>query len=477
MNQNTVQVGIDAMSFYVPSIYLDLKTLAPSRNLDYDKLSKGLGVLKMALPDTNEDAASMAASAVLKLLKDYNLNPKDIGRLYIGTESGLDGAKPIATYVLGMLTQKLQEENSLKNNTNDNTKEEFFENCDALDMTFACIGGVDALQNTLDWARGNKNRIGIVVCTDYAKYDKFSGGEYTQGAGAVAMLVKQNPRLLAINDIWGVSTKNEHDFFKPNFSETPIFDGQFSNSCYQNRLRDAYFSFKKQAVEADLYKESDVLSEKWNSLVFHLPYAFHGKRMFSQIFTEERILTENQGTKKELLEKLNLSAEEIATEISTEISTEKLDELAKITSKTDLYKGFVNQKIADSQLASSEIGNMYTASIFMALMSCLEMKLVNNNGNDTNLENQKIGFCAYGSGSKSKVFEGILQSTAKEIIEKFDVFATLKLRKAIEIDAYEKLHDKNQTVPLSEQKNCFVLSEIKQEPETLAKARFYSYQK
>ena len=60
MNQNTVPVGIDAMSFYVPSIYLDLKTLAPSRNLDYDKLSKGLGVLKMALPNTNEDAASMA---------------------------------------------------------------------------------------------------------------------------------------------------------------------------------------------------------------------------------------------------------------------------------------------------------------------------------------------------------------------------------------------------------------------------------
>jgi len=463
MNQNTVQVGIDAMSFYVPSIYLDLKTLAPSRNLDYDKLSKGLGVLKMALPDTNEDAASMAANAVLKLLKDYDINPKDIGRLYIGTESGLDGAKPIATYVLGMLTEKLQEEN--------NTTEEFFENCDALDMTFACIGGVDALQNTLDWARGNKNRIGIVVCTDYAKYDKFSGGEYTQGAGAVAMLVKQNPRLLTINDIWGVSTKSEHDFFKPNFSETPVFDGQFSNSCYQNRLHDAYFSFKKQAVEADLYNENDIISQKWNSLIFHLPYAFHGKRMFSQIFTEERILTDNQEIKKEFLEKLNIKEEEM----STEISTAKLDELSKITSKTELYNHFVNQKIADAQLASSEIGNMYTASIFMALMSCLEMKLVNNDA--TNLENQKIGFCAYGSGSKSKVFEGILQKNAKEIIEKFDVFATLKLRKAIEIDAYEKLHDKKQIVPLNEQKNCFVLSEIKQEPETLAKARFYWYQK
>lgn len=462
MNQNTVQVGIDAMSFYVPSIYLDLKTLAPSRNLDYDKLSKGLGVLKMALPDVNEDAASMAANAVLKLINDYNLNPKEIGRLYIGTESGLDGAKPIATYVLGMLNEKLQEEQ------NSNSKEELFENCDAIDMTFACIGGVDALQNTLDWARNNKNRIGIVVCTDYAKYEKYSGGEYTQGAGAVAMLIKQNPRLLAINDIWGVSTKSEHDFFKPNFSETPVFDGQFSNSCYQNRLHDAYFSFKKQAVEEGLYNENDILSEKWNSLIFHLPYAFHGKRIFSQLFTEERILTENEEIKKEFLEKLNLTKKEV--------TVENLEDICKITSKTDLYRDFVNQKIADSQLASSEIGNMYTASIFMALMSCLEMKSVNNEG-DENLENQKIGFCAYGSGSKSKVFEGVLQKNAKEIIEKFGVFSTLKLRQSIDIDTYEKLHDKTQKNLLSNKKEGFVLSEIKQEPETLAKARFYSFLK
>ena len=463
MSQNPVHVGIDAMSFYVPSIYLDLKTLAPSRNLDYDKLSKGLGVLKMALPDTNEDAASMAANAVLKLIKDYNLNPKEIGRLYVGTESGLDGAKPIATYVLGMINKNFQKESHKLEEKNT----EFFENCDAIDMTFACIGGVDALQNTLDWAKNNKNRIGIVVCTDYAKYKKFSGGEYTQGAGAVAMLVKQNPRLLAINDIWGISTKSEHDFFKPNFSETPVFDGQFSNSCYQNRLRDAYFSFKKQAVEEGLYNENDILSEKWSSLIFHLPYAFHGKRMFSQIFTEERILTTNEEIKKEFLEKLNLKEENINVESS---------QLIKIVSKTDLYKDFVKQKIADSQLASSEIGNMYTASIFMALMSCLEMKL-NTNEENQSLENQKIGFCSYGSGSKSKVFEGILQASAKEIIEKFKVFSTLKLRKAIDIEVYEKLHDKTQKIPLAHKKNGFVLAEIKQEPKTLAHARFYSYQK
>jgi hydroxymethylglutaryl-CoA synthase len=452
MYSNISSVGIDAMSFYVPPIYLDLQTLAPSRNLDYNKLSKGLGVFKMALPDICEDAATMAANAVWKLLKTYRIKPETIGRLYIGTESGLDGAKPIATYVLEMLNAKLQQELQ--------TKEAFFENCDAIDMTFACIGGVDALHNTLDWVRGNENRVGIVVCTDYAKYDKFSGGEYTQGAGAVAMLIKTNPKLLVINDIWGVSTKSEHDFFKPKFSETPVFDGQFSNSCYQNRLRDAYISFKKQAVASDLYQENELLSEKWDNLIFHLPYAFHGKRMFSEIFTEERYNLSN----KSFLQTLNISPE----------TSDKMDlaELTKITAKSELYNNFVQQKIADGQLASSQIGNMYTASIFMALMSCLETKFAKGE----NLANQKVGFCAYGSGSKSKVFEGVIQANYGEVVEKFALFADLALRKPISLEDYEKLHDKEQITKLGIHKDSFVLSTIiAQEPETLRGARFYEW--
>jgi hydroxymethylglutaryl-CoA synthase len=452
MKSNTLPVGIDAISFYVPPIYLDLQTLAPSRNIDYDKLSKGLGVLKMALPDSCEDAASMAANAVWKLLQTYNIKPETIGRIYVGTESGIDGAKPIATYILEMLNAKLQEDSK--------THKQFFENCDAIDMTFACIGGVDALHNTLDWARANEDRVGIVVCTDYAKYEKFSGGEYTQGAGAVAMLVKTNPKLLVINDIWGISTKSEHDFFKPKFSETPVFDGQFSNSCYQNRLRDAYFAFKKQAVANNLCEENEFLSEKWDNLIFHLPYAFHGKRMFSEIFTEERNIATYQQT---FLKQLN-----ITTNIENTFS---MPELVKIVAKSALYDSFVQQKIADGQLASSQIGNMYTASIFMALMSCLESKLLKGE----NLTNQRIGFCAYGSGSKSKVFEGIIQSQYKEVVEKFGLFSTLEQRKAIDLDSYEKLHDKQQTTPIVEYHQNFVLDKIAHEPITLKGARFYKW--
>ena len=71
----------------------------------------------------------------------------------------LDGSKPTATYIMDMLEQG-----------NKKYGVDCFRNCDVVDMTFACIGAVDAMHNTLDWvARGfGPNRIGVVVFADNA---------------------------------------------------------------------------------------------------------------------------------------------------------------------------------------------------------------------------------------------------------------------------------------------------------------------
>ena len=66
---------------------------------------------------------------------------------------------------------------------------------------------------------------------------------------------------------------------------------------------------------------------------------------------------------------------------------------------------FIEDKISPGEKASSEIGNMYTASIFMSLIS----SLVEAFEKDRELINKKIGFISYGSGSKAKIFEGTIQ--------------------------------------------------------------------
>lgn len=444
-------VGIDDLSFYVPRQYLDLKDMAQQRGIEYEKLSKGLGVLKSAVPASNEDAASMAANAALRLIQQNGLHPSEIGRIYVGTESAIDGAKPVASYVLGMLEEYFTAAYGPGN----------MRHCDAVDMTFACIGATDALLSTVDWCLAGEQRKGIVIATDYAKYELESTGEYTQGAGAVAALVSRNPRLVAIHpEQTGVACKGDHDFYKPVrkynkaeviskllenlgidpstvdtqkiteariddiftageqeitfFKSTPLFDGQYSNQCYADRLREAY---------TDHVSKGGTSLNIWTKAVFHLPYAFHGKRIFHELF-----FLENKSQPAFIEE---LYAQEPA------FDTLPYAQQLKTVSQSASYKAYVNSHMEKGARASSEIGNIYTASVFMALLS--ELELSARAGEDLN--GKKIGFCAYGSGSKAKVFTGTVQPGWTGVVNKWELFNDLENRTAMSFEAYQARHN------------------------------------
>ena len=437
--------GIEAASFHVPSLYLEIKDLAEKRNIEPAKLEKGLGLHKMAFPDVHEDAATFAAEALLKLIKDYNLNPKEISRIYLGTESALDAAKPTATYAMQMVESVLEADFGKR----------CFKNCDVVDITFACVGAVDALQNCLDFCRANPGKKAVVVASDYAKYELESSGEYTQGGGAVALLLSDNPQLLEIENVYGVATESVFDFFKPRrsalkadlksaaasmpdnieiFTDEPVFDGQYSNQCYQDRIREAYEHYKDQTGIEKPYKD-------WRYLIFHLPYAFHGKRVFTELYSLENQLP--FGTPEE----------------------------QKTVAKSEDYLNFINRKIEPSQRASSEVGNMYTASVFMALLSAMQVSYDNHE----DLEGQKIGFLAYGSGSKAKVFAGKVGQSWRNVVEKWNIFENLKNRTSINFETYEKLHRKQLESSVNLHYQGFGLIRIETENPASVGARYYDY--
>ena len=445
-------IGIDAIDFYVPPIGLKISDLAIARNIEPAKLEKGLGLKSMALMDVDEDAASMAANALYKLIANNNIDPKSVGRIYLGTESALDAAKPTATYAVGMVEEKLAKQHGLR----------CFKNCDVVDMTFACVGAVDALENCIDWIKSNSDRKAIVIASDVAKYELASTGEYTQGAGAVAMLISSNPSIISFNETFGISMEHVGDFFKPRrllrnkdlngdidiqkitstnkavlelFYEEPVFDGQYSNECYAKRI--------KEGMEHFIVQKNTNLLTDWDKLVFHLPYAFQGRRMMLDIWIDW--MKENG--------KLGDIENEVGKEDHNDIKTWK-----KSVSKSSLYKTFVKEKIADGEVASGEIGNMYTASIFMSLISHLYVSCENNQ----ELEGKRFGFISYGSGSKSKVFEGTIQNNWKSKTKHLSLFDSLSNRTFIDFETYEKLHNSQYDTPLNE-KDDFSLKSISTE--------------
>ncbi|MAX81839.1 MAG: hydroxymethylglutaryl-CoA synthase [Crocinitomicaceae bacterium] len=452
------EVGIDAIHFSVPKLTLAIEELAKHRNIEYAKLNKGLGLTEMAVCDIDEDAATLAAEAVYQLITTFNVSPEEVGRLYMGTESAVDSAKPTATYTLEMLQEKLGKETDLSH-------------MDVVDMTFACIGGIDAFQNAMDWVRAQPSRKAIVVAADNAKYELGSSGEYTQGAGAVAVLITSNPRLVAFDGEFGVSTQSAGDFFKPRrvweksallkqaaeilgvslseeqlheklensnegfwstqnkfiqqYTECPVFDGPYSNECYQNRIIEALDRFSDSTSKQP---------SNWDKLIFHLPYAFQGRRMFTPIFIDWY----------KQMGKLGEVAEAIGEEIP---ETDEIPmDIVKKVSKTTLYKDFVHDRIRQGEVASSVIGNMYTASIFMALLSLLKTA----EEEQEELNGKKIGFFAYGSGSKAKAFEGTVQPQWKEQLTGIDLFNALKARTSIDFETYEQIHREERSTPVAQ---------------------------
>ena len=473
-------VGIDAIDYYIPNLFVDMQDLSLARDIPYEKLSQGLGLKKMSIPDSNEDTASLAANALLELITKNKINPSDIGRIYLGTETGLDSSKPISSYVIEIVEDLLSEKFGSRS----------FKNCDIVDLTFACIGGVDALENCIDWVKGGSKRKAIVIATDIAKYHLGSTGEYTQGAGALSLLITENPKMISISNIWGVASKGIGDFFKPRrifnkkdifkeaaslmgtnpsdeevleilanngskfwnssnkkievYKEEPVYEGQFSNESYQERIYEALDHFKNQ-------KNINFLTE-WSFLIFHLPYAYHGRKMILEKWIQW--LEENG------------EIDNLYNEVGQEDNNRK--EWLKLVSKSKMFNEFIQKKIMPGELASAEIGNMYTGSIFMALISLLSSAL--EKGED--IENAKIGFLSYGSGSKAKIFEGTLESQWEETIKELDLFSKLNNRIKIDIDSYERLHNNESVSPLDSSSSSIKLDKI-ESSELIAGLRKY----
>ena len=145
----------------------------------------------------------------------------------------------------------------------------------------------------------------------------------------------------------------------------------------------------------------------------------------------------------------------IYSEIGKPDSSNDKDWIKKVT-KSSLYKSFVEEKIAAGEKASSEIGNMYTASIFMSLISSLEDAVKN----DKNFVNKKIGFISYGSGSKAKIFEGTIQENWIEKIKPIELFKNLNNRKKININTYENLHRRKVSSNINNNDGIIKLSKI-----------------
>ena len=457
--------GIDDIAIYIPRLYIDASDFAINRGLDPVKLQKGLGVSQMAIVDANQDPACLAANACLQIMQKNKLSPEDIGRLYISTESAFDESKAMNSYVVGMLEQVYGQG--------------AFEHCGGVETKFACVSGSYALYDNTNWIRAGEaeGKHALVVVSDIAKYDMGSSGEMTQGAGAVVMLLNDNPRLLAFDPkVTATSIKDEYDFYRPFGKETPIVHGQYSNLLYMIQVRKALEAYKKKVISTGLIKikTDETILDHMDYINMHLPYSNMGKKALAYLVRHE---WRQLPRWKKILQDIEMDEPipkdprgTIESVLGDEEFMAKDHEFTKLFTRTPEYQEIYESKLASSLVASTMIGNLYTASLYLGFRSSLEFEY--KKGID--LEGKRIGFGSYGSGSSAMVFSGVVQPEYKEIVNNMDLELEIGNRKRLTWEEYEELHE-NKLSPeesMVNSKKEFILVDVQTEKENRGERRY-----
>lgn len=207
-------------------------------------------VRRIFLPNTGFDLTLFFLLVVSSLMRKYNVDPKSIGRLDVGTETIIDKSKSVKTVLMDLFA------------TSGN------HDIEGLDSKNACYGSTAALFNAVNWveSRSWDGRNAIVFAGDIAVYAE-GGARPVGGAGACAILIGPNapivfermqnsyPRkvtsancLLAIH---GTYMDNTYDFYKPKLdSEYPEVDGPLSVSTYIAAMDGAYTAFRAKVASA-----------------------------------------------------------------------------------------------------------------------------------------------------------------------------------------------------------------------------------
>jgi hydroxymethylglutaryl-CoA synthase len=358
-------IGIDAVALAVPEGYLDLADLAEVRGVPAGKFIDGLGVTRMAVARSHEDPVALAATAARRVLTSAKIDAATIGLCVVGTETAVDHSKPVAAYLHRLLGLPQQ--------------------CRVFEAKHACFGGTAGLLAALDWiasgsARGRK---ALIICTDIARYQLASAGEPTQGAGAVALIVSEAPRLVALEvGVSGSYAQDVNDFWRPLYSKEAVVDGHHSVQCYLDALAGAYQGWQQQSREAGI-------EEPLARRCYHVPYGKMAKKAHRHVMQLE-----------------GKSDAEADASYAVEVAT--------------------------SLLLPSQVGNIYTGSLYLALASLLEAEA-------GELEGKRIGLFSYGSGCCAEFFAGRVVAGAGAFADSLQLAAPLKDRRRYSFAEYEQI--------------------------------------
>jgi polyketide biosynthesis 3-hydroxy-3-methylglutaryl-CoA synthase-like enzyme PksG len=358
------QVGIEAVSAYCGEAYLDVPALFRHRRLDTRRMDN-LMMRRKSVALHCEDAVSFAVNAARPIVDALSEEERQgIELLIVGTESGVDFGKSVSTYVHDLLGLS--------------------RNCRMFEVKQACYSGTAGVQmaaavvaaSPFDGARA------LAIGTDVSRPVPHTYAEPSNGAGAVAVLVSDRPRVATIDHgAYGCYGYEVMDTFRPT-PEAEAGDADLSLLTYIDCLQGAFTDYARRVDGADLVETLDLLA-------MHTPFPGMVK-----------------GAHRTVLRRLK--------RLSTALLEEDFE-----------------RRVQPSIVYPSEVGNIYAGSVYLALASAIDNAVVDGE--------RRVGLFSYGSGCASEFFSVVVDPASQRAVRATGLRADLASRYELSVEEYDEV--------------------------------------
>lgn len=235
-------IGIISYGANIPRFRIKTEEIASVWGKDGKVISRGLGVQEKSVPALDQDTATISVESARAALRRCNIDPQDIGAIYVGSESHPYAVKPTGTIVgeaIGATPDLM-----------------------VADYEFACKAGTAGIQTCIGFVKADMIKYGLAIGADTSQAAPGDALEYSASAGGAGFIIGKDDVIATINHTLSYTTDTP-DFWRRAERKYPSHGGRFTGAP-------AYFKHISNCATR-LMEKMQTKPEDYDYAIFHQP--------------------------------------------------------------------------------------------------------------------------------------------------------------------------------------------------------------
>jgi len=235
-------VGIVGYGAYLPRYRIKAETIARQWGADAEAIKRGLQLTEKTVPGQDEDTITISVEAARGAIQRAQIDPQEIGAVYIGSESHPYAVKPSGTVLIDALG--------------------IGPHVHVASYEFACKAGSEAMYVAYSHVKSGEMKYALGIGADTSQGAPGDALEYSASAGGAAFIMGTE-RVAAEILFTHSYTSDTPDFWRREGEFYPRHAGRFTGDP-------AYFKHIVGAGQA-LLEKSKLAPKDFTHAVFHMP--------------------------------------------------------------------------------------------------------------------------------------------------------------------------------------------------------------